>query len=174
MYIKIVINYCCLFVLNSFDGCFVVSFSAQVLLLHSQTPLIFGVRDWKRLFCVCVSMCGFKGILTMVGREKRVEREKNYFEITLYSSFCKIAFENSRRWSACVRICFDFKSHTLTLIPHSHTYSNKFCIYTNSFLLAVCSPFHAARASHGIYSRIRIYFHFLRKKFSFNMACQPQ
>lgn len=97
------------------------------------------MKETERILCSCIYVLGWGA--SWLWWETTLEKKK-YFGITLYSSFYKSAFENSRRWSACVRICFDFESHTLTLAlmaltySHTHIHSNKFCIYPNSFLLA--------------------------------------
>lgn len=153
MYIKIVINYCCLFVLNSFDGCFVVSFSVQVLLLHSQTPLIVGVREWRRerKCCVCVSLC--------VGLRASwlCWEEKNISESLCAHRFIKVHLRIVADEVAVCAFVLISKAHTLTHNPsHAHIRINSVFIQT---------PFCSAWVSHSINSRIWIYFHFFTKSF---------
>lgn len=155
MYIKIVINYCCLFVLNSFDGCFVVSFSGKSATTSQPEPVDFWrahrEREWETILFVYLFACELKSFLTMAKEKQQIRNKKKYFEITLYSSFYKSAFEN--RVEDEVPVCAFV---LISKATHTHIRIN-FVFIQARFGLAARTLFHPVWVSF-IYLRIRIFF----------------
>lgn len=70
--------------------------------------------------------CGFKSFLTMAKEKQQNRNKKKYFEITLYSSFYKSAFENSKSWG-CVCVCIFVlisQSKHMNTRPSAHTHTH--------------------------------------------------